>query len=112
MVRLTSEITIFAGSAPSKKPTFGLQIRVKIYVFSACFWKRYFFKFLYQKYNFWAPTWAPTWGQLRIIFKTFSYQEPKKPDRGSCLETQKIYVFDPKLGPKLEPKNYMFGLKN
>ena len=42
---LTSEIAIFAGSAPSKKPTFGLQNREKIYVFSTCFWKRYFSSF-------------------------------------------------------------------
>ena len=59
MPPLTGEIAIFAGSAPSKKPTFGLQNRVKIYVFSTCFWKLNFFKFLYQKCNFWAPTWAP-----------------------------------------------------
>ena len=80
MTPLTGEIAIFAGSAPSKKPTFGLQNRVKIYVFSTCFWKRYFFKFLYQKYNFWAPTWAPTWRQKPTNFCHFRIKSPKKPD--------------------------------
>ena len=79
MTPLTGEIAIFAGSAPSKKPTFGLQNRVKIYVFSTCFWKRYFFKFLYQKYNFWAPTWAPTWRQKPTNFCHFRIKSPKNP---------------------------------
>ena len=38
-----------------------------------------FFKFLYQKYNFWAPTWAPTWRQKPTKFCHFRIKSPKNP---------------------------------
>ena len=38
-----------------------------------------FFKFLYQKYNVWAPTWAPTWRQKPTNFHDFRVRRPKNP---------------------------------
>ena len=76
---LTRENAIFASSAPSKKPIFLASKSCKNLCFSTCFWKRYFFKFLYQKYNFWAPTWAPTWRQKPTFFFIFRIKSPKNP---------------------------------
>ncbi len=77
MTPLTGEIAIFAGSAPSKKLIFGLQNRIKIYVFSTCFWERYFFKFLYQKCHFWGPTQAQLSVKNLHIFIIFLSGAPK-----------------------------------